>query len=1767
MIQPIFVFLFLIILNFNYLNATDGPARNKQQVDRPENNSSNISRDTGLISNGGLITNNSASNNDFSFIRENAQQTNTRRPVSITSNTVNDYASSIDNDDQLSRDNPHNISQRDLLASGSDPQIAQDELGNLYATFIDDIGGPDGEPDSYTDMVVYKSVDNGTTWDYQFYIFNSSGNHITEPDIETIDDRLLFLYVRGETIRLFWSMLNDSDFGSTALTLPDGYDTFDWGSMMADKFYYDIESTWIYVTYGVWNSTSGEGAIYYTRSTDFGLSFDNLTEMWVESSYTTDIGSDYFYYRGGIAIAYSTAEPGGDVDYVWTTLSMNGDVYTSKLDIYTNTVTNTIVMAADDNNSHSAPSISAYYENIAVFATTHWDDESAQPDVGMTFSYDEGTNWGDDYDWYYWIDNNNYYDYSTAPNFAPDGVMGFAYASEVSDLNNEVNFRTNVTGNFLNGWNPVTIVESGTGDVHKIGSVIQNNVFSLVYDDEQDNEINFSSYVIETIQYGSVSGVITSAVTGSPIQDAIVQIGDQVDYTDASGNYFIDDVSPAVLEANFFAQPLEGDAPLEVQFYNISSSGQNSIGVTKEGYANYFDNTLEVNVGQTTNYNVSLSPLDDNWLRFVLNWDDDPPDLDIHLITETSHIYWDNVGAADQYPYATLDVDVTAGYGPETITIAESSPEPYKLYIHNYSTDPSITESNAVVQCYSYGQPIFTVSVPATGDGAYWHVADINGQTSTYDLVGQLLQSAPEIETGGGNHVIGIDIMTDGYPAETSWDIVDYFSGSIIATGEPTNTNALHEWDIDVPTSDYTFTIYDVYGDGICCSYGSGYYTIYVDGSELQTSYFSGAEESVYIDLTAGRGNGGTFQTSRASYVDPVPFEKGTILSDEFVESWPMNEYVVINQGNFGEGPELPEPKPLNHTREITHTWDFGDGYTSSSDIPTHTYNAAGAYTVTLTATDGANISIFQRTNYINVSTGGENTAPIVVDNIEDHIFNPGEDISVNLSSVFSDADGDVLAYDVVNSNASIVNASISGTYLNLVAISAGTATITITATDQYGAFATDEFNVQVNAGNSPPLVFNEIPDVGVVIGEVLEVDLISSQVFIDSDGDNLSFTVTSANSSIASANITVSILTVEGITAGIADIVVVADDGNGGSASTQFSVTVSTPGVFSGPELDEFPTITLDEDGTSEALDLDEYVSDSDTELEDLFWFASLAGAPGILVQIDPLTHILTVHGMNDWNGQTQFTILVSDGANLAMGLIEVVVNPINDPPIILPISGIAFMEDENMILPINQYVVDIDNAFSSLVFSTEGNINVQSTVNNESITFNATADWYGQEQLTLDVSDGEYSTATTFNVVVVPVNDPPIFNNLIFPNDGEELENSEVVFSWEPASDVDVNELLTYHIGVYSDEQMNDLVGESSGQILEAEIMLSSGSYYWSVIVSDSEGETSISELRTFTLSVNSAPMLSEIESQSMDEDASYELMLSATDQNEEDILTFTATSSTSDAMVSVTNDTLRVELAPNWFGVVDIEVYVTDGELSDTTFFQLVVNAVNDAPEVFGLISPADSTVIAITPQDISENLALLVNWEESSDVDGDNLSYGFALFNGAYAPDAMVLIDTTLSETMIQISYEAIAQLIVSLSATSINGDWTVYSTDGIDTIMSEDIWHITMDASALLSLESDVLPQQFALHQNYPNPFNPSTFIPYNLPQSSFTSISIFDLKGNKINTILNQQISAGFHSVIWDARNDLGKKVSAGVYIYTIQAGEFRQVRKMVLLK
>ena len=103
--------------------------------------------------------------------------------------------------------------------------------------------------------------------------------------------------------------------------------------------------------------------------------------------------------------------------------------------------------------------------------------------------------------------------------------------------------------------------------------------------------------------------------------------------------------------------------------------------------------------------------------------------------------------------------------------------------------------------------------------------------------------------------------------------------------------------------------------------------------------------------------------------------------------------------------------------------------------------------------------------------------------------------------------------------------------------------------------------------------------------------------------------------------------------------------------------------------------------------------------------------------------------------------------------------------------------------------------------------------------------------------------------------------------------------------------------------------------------------------------------------------------------------------------------------------------------------------------------------------------------------------------------------------------------------------------------------------------------------AVLSTNHDLIPEVFALHQNYPNPFNPTTTLRYDLPKEDHVIITIHDLMGRKIKSLVNSTQSPGYRSVRWNATNDFGDPVSAGMYIYTIQAGEFRQTRKMVLLK
>jgi hypothetical protein len=93
------------------------------------------------------------------------------------------------------------------------------------------------------------------------------------------------------------------------------------------------------------------------------------------------------------------------------------------------------------------------------------------------------------------------------------------------------------------------------------------------------------------------------------------------------------------------------------------------------------------------------------------------------------------------------------------------------------------------------------------------------------------------------------------------------------------------------------------------------------------------------------------------------------------------------------------------------------------------------------------------------------------------------------------------------------------------------------------------------------------------------------------------------------------------------------------------------------------------------------------------------------------------------------------------------------------------------------------------------------------------------------------------------------------------------------------------------------------------------------------------------------------------------------------------------------------------------------------------------------------------------------------------------------------------------------------------------------------------------------------PELFALQQNYPNPFNPATTISYELPEASSVILTIYNMKGQVIRTLVNGQMPAGFHNVVWNGKNDSGQDAASGSYLYQLKTDGFSDIKRLTLLR
>ncbi|NBV21323.1 MAG: hypothetical protein EBS05_05300 [Proteobacteria bacterium] len=279
---------------------------------------------------------------------------------------------------------------------------------------------------------------------------------------------------------------------------------------------------------------------------------------------------------------------------------------------------------------------------------------------------------------------------------------------------------TNTARFLIGGSSP-----GGTPTASFNGSIDDVQVYNRALSDGEISYL-FSNPGIE-ITSTTVNGTIRNAINGQGIAGATVQLNGSVTTVSSVTGQFT--------------------------FTNVPVSTV-SLTATATGFVTYSNNfALVPTPNNTIGFAMSPSIANVNSMRLVLNWNSTPSDLDSHLTTPTiagvvQDVSWTNRGSLFVNPFASLDFDVTSGFGPETITITNFFAGTYHYYIANYSGqfgDTPLTQSGATAQLYGGSGLIATVRVPTTGVGLYWYVARIDGASKFITIVNQITNRVPVV--------------------------------------------------------------------------------------------------------------------------------------------------------------------------------------------------------------------------------------------------------------------------------------------------------------------------------------------------------------------------------------------------------------------------------------------------------------------------------------------------------------------------------------------------------------------------------------------------------------------------------------------------------------------------------------------------------------------------------------------------------------------------------------------------------------------------------------------------------------------------------------------------------------------------------------------------------------------------------------------------------------------------------------------------------------
>lgn len=212
------------------------------------------------------------------------------------------------------------------------------------------------------------------------------------------------------------------------------------------------------------------------------------------------------------------------------------------------------------------------------------------------------------------------------------------------------------------------------------------------------------------------------------------------------------------------------------------------------------------------------------------------------------------------------------------------------------------------------------------------------------------------------------------------------------------------------------------------------------------------------------------------------------------------------------------------------------------------------------------------------------------------------------------------------------------------------------------------------------------------------------------------------------------------------------------------------------------------------------------------------------------------------------------------------------------------------------------------------------------------------------------------------------------------------------------------------------------------------------------------------------------------------------------------------------------------------------------------------INHRPTTFNLTAPANGDTL------YDNDPGIQFNWTNASDPDSEPLTYNFYL-------SGEDLITGATFDTLIS----GIPDTTIFISSNLLNNNysylWTVDVSDGLLLTASTNAWRFTFVHATAISDQGMNIPATFDLGQNYPNPFNPTTNINYQIPIQNDVEVAVYNILGEKIRVLVDENQTAGFYTLQWDSKNDTGNQVAAGIYFYRISTEKFTNSKKMLLLK